>query len=492
MQFDNYYRNDPETARKSVHYYDDPKSQISSSSLNAFISNFLALLLIICGGTFLQFTYAANVNLSSSSYKEFGQGVINAGSCTGTSSLVISPQTTFVNASGAGAFKVSGVRVDGIPLACQGVKFSISAYGDTSTVPVALYNTNATVIEVDYYSDGTFGVDLSAGLTIVKNSASSFTVTFTNPVALATSTFKFTIQSSKNQTLGVKWSSFSIPGFTDPVSGGAFGNGRYVFAGGWGTLLTSTNGVTWTQTAVPEVGVPWDAVAYGNGKFVLVSQDGDILTTSNGVNYSITRFMTTSFLSVTYGNGKFVAVGGDWQPGDPNFYTSSDGISWTGISNPSAAWSSIIFSNGSFYAAGRGQSLIMTSTDGLNWSSISTNLPSDEWSSIAQTNGIFAISSVSPFVLVGEEYKSSDGSSWSLSTQPGRTDIMLAGSSGIFVGVGKENKYLATSPWIIYSSTDGDKWSERSSIQGNNNVFVFFANKEFYIVADSGEILVSR
>jgi hypothetical protein len=134
----------------------------------------------------------------------------------------------------------------------------------------------------------------------------------------------------------------------------------------------------------------------------------------------------------------------------------------------------------------------MTSTDGLNWSSISTNLSSDEWSSIAYTNGIFAISSVSPFVTVGEEYRSTNASSWTRSSQPGRTDILLAGASGIFVGLGKENKFLATSPWIIYSSKDGDKWSERSSIRANNNAFVFYANKEFYIVADSGEILVSR
>jgi hypothetical protein len=488
MQLGGYYRDDPETAKKNVYYFDDPRPILSGNLSARWLSNLMALLLFIVGSTYIQFTYSANINLFSSQKREFGQGILATGACSGSSSISISPLTSFVNAVGAGAFKVSGLRVDGIPLACQGVKFSISAYGDTSTVPVALFNTSATVVEVDDYTDGTFGVDLSAGLTITTNSANSFTVNFTNPVALASSTYKFTIQSSKNETLGIQWTNFSIPGFPDPISTGAFGNGRYLFSGGSGTLLTSTDGSTWTQTSVPEVGYPWDAAAYGNGKFVLVAQDGEILTTSNGVNYSITRFITTGFVSVAYGNGKFVAVGS----GNPSIYTSSDGISWTGTRNVSADLTSVIFANGNFYVTGVNETQILRSTDGTNWSALSTNLPADDWRSFAQTNGIFAISAISAFVSVGQQYRSTNTTSWSLGTSPARTDLTLAASNGVFVGVGKENKRLAASPWIIFSSTDGSKWSERSSILGSDVVNAFFANKEFYVVSDSGAILVSR
>ena len=488
MELGGYYRDDPETAQKRVYYFDDPRPIISANTRSQWLTNLMALLLVVVGGTFLQFTYAANVNLSSAPTKEFGQGILITGACSGSSSIAITPLTTFVNASGAGAYKVSGLRVAGVPLACQGVKFSISAYGDTATAPVALYNTNATVVEVNDYSDGTFGVDLSIGLSITTHSPNSFTVNFTNPVALASATYKYTMQSAKNETLGVQWTNFSIPGFTDPISTGTFGNGRYLFAGGWGTLLTSTDGSTWTQTSVPEVGYPWDAAAYGNGKFVLVAQDGEILTTSNGVNYSITRFLTTGFVSVAYGNGKFVTVGS----GNPSIYTSSDGITWTGTRNVSADLTSVIFANGSFYATGLSETQILTSSDGTNWSTLSTNLSTDDWRSLAQTNGIFAISAISPFVSVGQQYRSTNTTSWSLGTSPARTDLTLAASYGVFVGVGKANKQLATSPWIIFSSTDGSKWSERSSILGSDIVNAFFANKEFYIVSDSGAILVSR
>ena len=496
MELGGYYRDDPETAQKRVYYFDDPRPILSGNLSSRWLSNLMALLLFIVGSTYIQFTYSANINLFSSQKREFGQGILTTGACSGSSSISISPLTSFVNAVGAGAFKVSGLRVDGVPLACQGVKFSISAYGDTSTVPVALYNTSATVVEVDDYTDGTFGVDLSAGLTITTNSANSFTVNFTSPVALASSTYKFTIQSSKNETLGVQWSPFVISNFSGSIMTGTFGNGRYVFNGfglGGSSLITSINGTTWTVTSIP-FGYPFEDITYGNGKFVLVDQDGDILTTTNGVTYSLSQFVSTAFFSVAYGNGKFVAVGADNTAGNPNIYTSSDGLAWTATRDVSAIWSSVTFANGYFYVAGRGETQILRSTDGTNWSAISTNLSANDWSSIAQTNGIFAITAASPWVGVGDgqQYRSGDGTSWTQSAQPGRTDMTIVGASGVFVGVGKENKRLATSPWIIYSSSDGNKWSERSSIQGNDIVKAFFANKEFYIVSDSGAILVSR
>ena len=222
MELGGYYRDDPETAKKNVYYFDDPKPMLSGRTGSQWLTNLMALLLFVVGGTFIQFTYAANVNLSSTPTKEFGQGLLTTGACSGSSSITITPLTTFVNASGAGAYKVSGLRVAGVPLACQGVKFSISAYGETATAPVALYNTNATVVEINDYSDGTFGVDLSAGLSITTHSASSFTVNFTNPVALASATYKYTMQSEKNETLGVQWTPFTISNYSEVISTGTF------------------------------------------------------------------------------------------------------------------------------------------------------------------------------------------------------------------------------------------------------------------------------
>jgi hypothetical protein len=489
MELGGYYRDDPETAQKRVYYFDDPRPILSGNLSSRWLSNLLAALLFIVASTYIQFTYSANINLFASQKREFGQAILVTGACSGSSSITISPLTSFVNAAGTGAFKVSGLRVDGVPLACQGVKFSISAYGDTSTAQVALFNTNATVVEVNDYTDGTFGVDLSAGLTITTNSANSFTVNFTSPVALASSAYKFTIQSSKNETLGVQWTPFTIQNYSGNITSGAFGNGRYVFAGSGGadSLLTSTDGTNWIVTNVT-IGLPFEAVTYGNGKFVLVTSDGEIVTTSDGVNYSIVQFPTTELFSVAYGNGKFVAVGGSVTSGS-TIYTSSDGVNWTSTRSGSAVWNSAIFTRGSFYIAGRRNSTLLTSTNGTSWTVVQASLQVLDWQAIAETNGIFAISAIN---TVGNQYRSSDATSWTRSSAPGRTDMTIAAASGVFVGVGKENPALYTSPWIIYSSKDAQIWSERSSILGDQTVNVFYANREFYAVSDSGSFLVSR
>jgi hypothetical protein len=494
MELGGYYRDDPETAKKSVYYFDDPKPKLSGRAGSPWLTNLMALLLFVVGGTFIQFTYAANVNLSSTPTKEFGQGILTTGACSGSSSITITPLTTFVNASGAGAYKVSGLRVAGVPLACQGVKFSISAYGETATTPVALYNTNATVVEINDYSDGTFGVDLSAGLSITTHSANSFTVNFTNPVALASATYKYTMQSEKNETLGVQWTPFTIPNYSEVISTGTFGNGRYVF-GGTGnqiSLLTSTNGTSWTVTEVPELGTAFTGSAFGNGKYVLVSDNGDLLTTNDGVTYTIASHYGTSFFSVAHGNGKFVAVGTANWVGEPLIYTSTDGLNWVATSYNSnffAIWSSVIYTAGSFYVIGPGDSEILTSGDGVNWVSNSTNLPTHDWSSIAATSGIFATSAMN---TSGNQYRSTNATTWSKSSLSGRTEMLLAASSGVFVGVGRESTNLFVNPWIIYSSKDAQQWSERSRINGANTVALFYANKEFYAVSDTGAMLVSR
>jgi hypothetical protein len=212
------------------------------------------------------------------------------------------------------------------------------------------------------------------------------------------------------------------------------------------------------------------------------------VTTSDGVIYSIVQFPTTELFSVAYGNGKFVAVGGSVTSGS-TIYTSSDGINWTSTRSGSPAWNSVIYTRGNFYVAGRGNSTLLTSTNGTSWTVVQASLQAIDWQSIAETNGIFAISAINS---VGNQYRSSDATTWTQSSVPGRTEMTIAAASGVFVGVGKENKALYTSPWIIYSSIDGNKWSERSSILGDLTVNVFFANREFYAVSDSGAIRVSR
>jgi hypothetical protein len=65
----------------------------------------------------------------------------------------------------------------------------------------------------------------------------------------------------------------------------AFGNGRFVAVGDFGTVLTSTDGLSWSVQD-PLGGPGLRKVTYGNGLFVSVGDAGTILTSSDGSNWT--------------------------------------------------------------------------------------------------------------------------------------------------------------------------------------------------------------
>jgi len=178
-------------------YFDDPVEDSGRPAKKKF-SSILAFLLLLVGGTYLvQTTLAANIALNSGSAIQFGQGITATTACSGATNLTITPNSTFVNASGAGAHYFSSVTVSNIPSDCYGDDFTINAYGNSSNTPLALFNSTSTSAVV-YNNSGTFQRGIgSTGLTVSSGSG-SFTISFTNPVALSSSVYKLTIQSGPN------------------------------------------------------------------------------------------------------------------------------------------------------------------------------------------------------------------------------------------------------------------------------------------------------
>lgn len=140
-------------------------------------------------------TLAANINLGTNSALEFGQGIQLTAACSGSTPLTVTPQATFVNSSGSGAYYFSSINIKNIPTSCYGVDFSISAYGETSSAALAIFNTSSTNAII-YDHAGTF--EAGNGMTgmTVSGGSDSFTATFTNPVALATRVARITLQSA--------------------------------------------------------------------------------------------------------------------------------------------------------------------------------------------------------------------------------------------------------------------------------------------------------
>jgi hypothetical protein len=185
-QFDNpdYYRNDP--------------ADLIESSPKRKLPGVIAFLLLLVGGTYLvQTTLAANISLNSGGPVEFGQGITSTAACSGATNLTVTPNATFTNASGGGSFYFSSVRVSNVPSSCHGKDFTIKAFGNIDSAPLAIFNTNSTSAII-YNNAGTFQLGGgSSGISITSGSG-TFTITFVTPVALASSVFKITIESGEH------------------------------------------------------------------------------------------------------------------------------------------------------------------------------------------------------------------------------------------------------------------------------------------------------
>ena len=180
-------------------YHDDPAPQIPKNKLP---SKFITTGALILGSVlFFQSTLAGNISLNSGRGIEFGQGVSQAVACSGNTDLTLTPRSTFTNAS-PGAHYLNSVTVSNIPTSCYGVDFTIRAYNDSSSTPLAIFNSTSTAAVV-YNNSGTFELGTgSTGMTVASG-AGTFTATFTAPVALASNVFKLTIQSGAHTPDGI-------------------------------------------------------------------------------------------------------------------------------------------------------------------------------------------------------------------------------------------------------------------------------------------------
>jgi len=179
------------------YYHDDP---VESSYGKNFFKRILVAASLILGSIYLfQTTFAANISLNSGQQTQFGQGLLQAVACSGSSSLTLSSGTSFVNGAGAtGAHYLSSVTVSGIPNSCFGTDFVITAYDNASNTPLTIFNSTSTEAVV-YNNNGTFTRGIGSIGSTVSSGSGTFTVTFDSPVALASSVYKLGIQSVAHQ-----------------------------------------------------------------------------------------------------------------------------------------------------------------------------------------------------------------------------------------------------------------------------------------------------
>jgi hypothetical protein len=113
----------------------------------------------IAGVLVLRSTFAANISLNADTPVEFGQGVAQTTACD--DHITITPFSTFVNATGAGAHMFTSLKISGIDSSsdkCAGKTFVIKAYGDSGLLDLfnysEIYNSDPpqTLEDHDYNS----------------------------------------------------------------------------------------------------------------------------------------------------------------------------------------------------------------------------------------------------------------------------------------------------------------------------------------------------
>jgi hypothetical protein len=221
--------------------FDDFDEPIVTNKRRSFKGPAALTAILMTGALLLQNTLAANININTGGRVEFGQGMSATAACAGSNVLTVTPSSSFINTSAAGAHYFNSVTVSGIPSDCHGSDFTINAYDSSTSNALALFNSTSKNAVV-YNNAGTFELGVgSTGMSLTSGSG-TFTVNFTSPVAAAGTVAKITLQS------GVHVPIPCIDGGTCTVGevGPGGGNIMFAYANGFncGPAYTSTGSPT--------------------------------------------------------------------------------------------------------------------------------------------------------------------------------------------------------------------------------------------------------
>ena len=254
-------------------------------------------------------------------------------------------------------------------------------------------------------------------------------------------------------------------------------NGRWLNGG----LVTSGNAIAYasdpsgTWTGVTAFSSSCNGFAYGGGNFwVAVGQDasgyGIQYSTDNGLtwvpakdgsNDPLVTFTGNGGFGVAYnGSNKWVAVGA---PGTSSIFYSSNGINWTAVSsNPfSFRGTYVKYGNGKWVAVGKDTAgnNIQTSTDGENWTAVQafgvsvSNGSGIGYSVAYGSSGNWAAVGANTDQVNNIYYSNDNGVTWTptlaFGTLTGLSFASIAYGDGIFVTTATN---ISDS---VYRSTDG-------------------------------------
>ena len=457
-------------------YSDDPiVPETSKGSVFSKLFSFVGIGALFVVGT----TFAANINLNSGQRVEFGQGISIVTSCD--SQVILTPRASFVNASGGGSFYFSSFTLSNVDVtACSGVSFTLKAFGNTSSDPLTLFSSIKSAVIND--SSTAFVVAANqSGLTLSDTSTTgSFTAVFASPVALASSVFKVTLETSGDAILPIDSGSssrslnttFEKVGSSNlyPSIASSSSGARIYAVSGTSVYISSDTGTTWTTVSLPYPSM--SITTSSNGMIVAAAGAYGRIYLSNdgGLNWSL-KFSYDGYSAFEYmvmsqnGTSIFTSDGYDaifpsTNNGRVYKYSSDTGNTWENLTRASIESSYGVAMNSdasTLYVAHYNGQIWKSTNNGGSWS-VFSGAGNRYWKGFAVSgNGTYILGAAHNDYV----YLSSDsGSNWTRLSTPISSYWQTASmtQNGRVMAVASANGDIYTS--VDYGST----WTEITGV----------------------------
>jgi hypothetical protein len=271
---------------------------------------------------------------------------------------------------------------------------------------------------------------------------------------------------------GATWASQTL-GSTLHFNGIAWNGTQYVVVGP-AKIYSSLDGVTWI-TRNPVEGGSFSHIAWSGTEFVIFN-DGDFLISPDGVTWTKATSAKEILAGVTHWSGPIWRISGD----DASYLTAPNGLTKLPVvanATITASLNALAWNGSQFVAVGY-SGAVMTSPDGVKWSSHRID-PSKTFVAILWNGTQFVA-----IGLKGAVQTSTDGLTWTDRASGSTQNLAgLAWSGKQYVAVGTGG--------AILTSPDGSVWTSRVSGVDSALNSVVWAGTQFVAVGDIGTVLVS-
>ena len=250
------------------------------------------------------------------------------------------------------------------------------------------------------------------------------------------------------------------------------------------SFVSQDDGETWIQMGHVGENINIQDIVWDGANFVVVcnGENNKIARSTDGVDWDSSFANELPFLTEGGLNdialGPLVAVGEGRQ-----ILRSPDGINWQDVGSKNAfrSFDQIRYLNGFFVAIGSGR--IYVSDDGENWDLSLANRWDPFYSCVPVTygNGVFVIAESGNTISVSDDLLH-----WSTSftaLEPHNEPQAIAFGNGLFVLVGKYG--------MIFTSRDGETWTDRSVLTSNDFRSVAFGAGRFVVVGQNNTTYTS-